>query len=370
MKGFPVKPLAMAAMISSSVFMLVLSAPLTPARVQASPVQSPPSTALFDTCVLDNSETTLFQFSSITGQYQLTVSSTGFVLTGTGVVMTADNSRTLTDSESDRRVTADFDLATLTGTATVDFMEDQGVWETFRALATVPGNSCTCYPFADDYVNAACSSLSGNDDIDWRTKGAVTPVKNQGSLKADWAFSATGAIEGWAAITTGKLPSLSEQQLIDCAPQTVSAECGGGSPIQGLKYAAENGICSAASYPYTARQGTCKNCSPVVRPSGFKILCPGEARLESAIVQGPVSAVVVSDWMPGFTGGGVIDPPQCNTLGPHTYTAVLVVGVVNSGTPFWIVKNSLGTSWGQQGYFNLVKGKNACGIGNFLAIPD
>jgi len=82
-----------------------------------------------------------------------------------------------------------------------------------------------------------------------------------------------------------------------------------------------------------------------------------------------VSAVVISDWMPGFTGSGVIDP-QCNTIGPHTYSAVLVVGVVNSGVPYWIVKTSLGTSWGARGYFNLIKGKNACGIGNFVSYPN
>jgi hypothetical protein len=369
MTRLSIKPLVIAA-ICLTAFMLFLSQPLMPGRVQASPIQALPNNTIFDTCLLDNSESTLFQFNSITGLYQLTVSSSGFVLSGTGVVSTAGDFRTLTDTESDRRVSVEFNLSTFTGAATVYFMEAQGVWQTFRAIATDPSNSCTCYSFADDYIQAACSSPSGSDDVDWRAKGAVTPVKNEGDLKADWAFSVAGALEGWAAITTGTLPSLSPQQFVDCVPQPAAAECGGGSPVQGFSYAVKNGICSTASYPYTAVKGTCKTCSPVVRPSRFKILCPGEDALAAAIEQGPVSAVVISDWMPGFTGGGVIDPPQCNTVGPHTYSAVLVVGVVNGASPHWIVKNSLGTAWGDQGYFNLVKGKNACGIGNFVVSPN
>jgi hypothetical protein len=358
------------AVLSFTALTLVLIQPLSPARVRASAIQTPPSTPVFDTCLLDNSEATLFQFNSITGQYQLTVSSDGFVLAGSGVVSSRGNSRQLTDSRSDRRVTADFNLGTLTGSATIYFMSAQGVWQTFRTIATDPSNSCSCYPFADDYLQASCSNPSGSDDIDWRQKGAVSTVQDQGSLKADWAFSAAGALEGRMQLKTGKLIPLSAQQLVDCAPQPpATAECGGGSPIQAFSFAQKNGVCSSASYPYTARKGACKTCTPVARPSGFTVLCPGEDNLAAAIVQGPVSAVVISDWMPGFTGSGVIDP-QCNTIGPHTYSAVLVVGVVNSGVPYWIVKTSLGTSWGARGYFNLIKGKNACGIGNFVSYPN
>jgi cathepsin L len=192
----------------------------------------------------------------------------------------------------------------------------------------------------------------------------VTPVKNQGDLKADWAFSVTGAVEGRQDIVAGQLESLSEQELVDCAG-TGTQECQGGSPVQGFILAEQKGLCTEQSYPYTATHGTCKQCSVVARPKGHTIVCGGEAGLAAALNQGPVSAVVSSDWMPGFVGAGVVDA-ECNTFAPHTYTAVLVVGYTAT---YWIVKNSLGTQWGSNGYFKLIRGKNACGIANFAAYP-
>jgi hypothetical protein len=367
--------LAIVVTVSVAALMLLLTASVRPPSVQASSAQVTPNTGVFDTCLLDNSDGSLFQFNSMTGQYLFTVASDGFTVSGIGVVTTTGGVRTLTDSRSDRRVTAEFNQGQLTGSAIIYLMTAGGVWQTFRTIATNPSNSCTCYPYAADYLQASCppdtsapspSFVVQPDDIDWRPKGAVTPVKNQGTLKADWAFSATGAIEGLLVVTGKGLKSLSEQQLIDCTNQPGAGECGGGgSPIRGFILAEQEGDCSEASYPYTATKGSCKTCSPVVKPTGHTIVCPGEDNLAQALNQRPVSAVVTSDWMPGFTGSGIVDA-QCNTLGPHTYTAVVVVGYT---ADHWIVKNSLGASWGENGYFNLVRGKNACGISNFVAYP-
>jgi hypothetical protein len=373
----PRKLLAIAAMVATATLMLLLTAYIRPQPVQATsahaPTDAPANAGVFDTCLLDNSDGSLFQFNSLTGQYQFTLASDGFTVSGIGVVTTKDNVRILTDVEAGRRVSAEFNLGQLTGSATISLVVAAGVSQTFRINATNPSNSCTCYPYASDYLQASCppatspSFVVQPDDIDWRPKGAVTPVKNQGTLKADWAFSATGALEGLLAVTGKGLKSLSEQQLLDCTNQPAAAECGGGgSPIRGFILAEQQGDCTEASYPYTATKGSCKSCSPVVHPSGHTIVCPGEDNLAQALNQSPVSAVVISDWMPGFTGGGIVDA-QCNTLGPHTYTAVVVVGYT---ADYWIVKNSLGASWGENGYFNLVRGKNACGISNFVAYPN
>lgn len=220
------------------------------------------------------------------------------------------------------------------------------------------------YKFASDYASIPQWTGSGSDDIDWRVKGVVTPVKNEGSCQDDWAFSATGAAEGYNAVTTGRLFSLSEQQLLDCTPPASS--CADSSPAGALTNLIANGggeMATEADYPYTARIGACRQISPVTTVSGLEWTSSDETGLAQQITYHPVSVVFNGNWLSSYKSG-IADPASCGTEPPQ-YVAGLVVGEVNGDVPHWIVKLSMGTTFGIQGYVELVKGKNACGIGNY-----
>jgi C1A family cysteine protease len=203
-------------------------------------------------------------------------------------------------------------------------------------------------------------------ELDWRTKNAVGPVKNQGQCGSCWAFSTTGTIEGVHAIRTGKILSLSEQQLVDCSGSTGNQGCNGGWPKWALTYLTTNGACDQAGYPYTGRDGTCKTtCAKVLKPTGQKDLA-NEAGLTAAIEIAPVSiALAASSAFQSYKSGVFTGacPGQVN----H---AVLLVGYGTQGTTdYWTVKNSWGAAWGSAGYILLPRGQNKCNMGYASTYP-
>jgi cathepsin L len=209
--------------------------------------------------------------------------------------------------------------------------------------------------------------LTGNPgDQDWRAKGAVTPVKNEGACDSSWAFAVTGLVEGYQVTQGGSLPNLSAQELLDCTGN--GSGCRGGSPIAALRTVmAKGGLASTASYPYTAVKGACKAIvPPLAKIPGAGRVPPGdEVSLQNYVSQGPVLALV--DASPAFDSykSGIFNGP-CSTNNPTQ--AVLIVGYT---TDYWIVKNSLGTLWGSQGYILMARNENLCGIANFaIAISD
>jgi len=222
---------------------------------------------------------------------------------------------------------------------------------------------------------------SSNDlpaSVDWRTKGYVTGVKNQGQCGSCWAFSATGSLEGQTFKKTGKLPSLSEQNLVDCSRKFGNEGCNGGLMDQAFSYIkSNNGIDTEASYPYQARNGKCRfNASNVAATdTGFVDVKTGdESALESAIATiGPISvAIDASHNSFQLYKSGVYYEPKCKSAQADLDHGVLAVGYGTSddGTKYYIVKNSWDVTWGDQGYIQMSRERsNNCGIATDASYP-
>jgi len=197
--------------------------------------------------------------------------------------------------------------------------------------------------------------------VDWRTSGAVTPVKNQGQCGSCWSFSTTGAVEGAWKIKGNTLVSLSEQQLMDCSTAEGNQGCNGGLMDDAFKYIMKNGgLDSEADYPYTARDGVCNKAKAAKKVAAIRtykdVQKNSEAQLAAAVAIGPVSVAIEAD-QAGFQSytSGVFNGP-CGTQLDH---GVLAVGYTDT---YWIVKNSWGATWGDQGYIMMARGKGAAGI--------
>lgn len=211
--------------------------------------------------------------------------------------------------------------------------------------------------------------------IDWREKNAVTNVKNQGNCGSCWSFSATGSIEGINAITNGVLLNISEQELIDCSTTYGNNGCEGGSMDIAFKYAIKNGLCSEQNYPYKAIDGDCQQCNSVVNISDYKDITPDDEKaLKRVVSQQPVSVAIQANSRSfQMYSNGIYNDLSCGDQLDH---GVLIVGYgydLFHDMEYWIVKNSWGPDWGENGYIrmqrNIEDSKGLCGIAMQPSIP-
>lgn len=206
--------------------------------------------------------------------------------------------------------------------------------------------------------------------VDWSTKGAVTPVKNQGQCGSCWSFSATGALEGAWFVKRKMLMNLSEQQLVDCSTHEGNQGCNGGLMDYAFQYVMANGLTTEAAYPYTATgPNACKAKGLPVAVTASKftdVPTNSQTALMSAVVQQPVAVAIEADENAfQFYSSGVLTK-SCGTNLDH---GVLLVGYGNlNGLDYYKIKNSWGASWGMDGYVLLGRGpsyngnQGQCGI--------
>ena len=218
--------------------------------------------------------------------------------------------------------------------------------------------------YAHNYSNANPAS------VNWVTAGGVTPVKDQGQCGSCWAFSSTGGLEGAHFVKSGNLLSFSEQQLVDCAGLRYgNFGCNGGLQQYAFNYYKNFYAESEAAYPYTGVDGSCAynaNNTTGVNVTSWAWVPPQSAvDMQTALVQQPLSISIQANQLCfQMYSSGVFDNAKCGTNLDH---AVLAAGYGTdsaSGLAYWLVKNSWGTSWGEQGYIRIAQvatGDGLCG---------
>lgn len=239
------------------------------------------------------------------------------------------------------------------------------------------GSSLTEEEFHTIYLNPLLQKESGgkmslaksiNDlappEWDWRKKGAVTEVKDQGMCGSCWAFSVTGNVEGQWFLNRGTLLSLSEQELLDC--DKMDKACMGGLPSNAYT-AIKNlgGLETEDDYGYQGHVQACNFSTQMAKVyiNDSVELSRDENKIAAWLAQkGPISVAINAFGMQ-FYRHGIAHPfrPLCSPW--FIDHAVLLVGYGNrSNIPYWAIKNSWGKDWGEEGYYYLYRGSGACGV--------
>ncbi|OXA39850.1 Cathepsin L-like proteinase, partial [Folsomia candida] len=206
------------------------------------------------------------------------------------------------------------------------------------------------------------------DSIDWRTKGVVGPVKNQGSCVSAWAFAVAEVVKIRHAIKTGIfLPDLSPQQLVDC--DTSNVGCGwGGLAHSAFQYVQRYGLMSWHDYPYVDEKQPCAyNASKVVtKINGIGVLHNEYYMRDEVGLRGPIVASLNMANL-NYYRSGIFDYPNCGS-NPTQFLIIVGYGKEN-GLDYWILKNSWGPAWGEHGYLRISRNRGTCGINFLVSFP-
>jgi hypothetical protein len=240
----------------------------------------------------------------------------------------------------------------------------------FRQMST--GYNPVSAPRTSDDVHPNLGSP--NDlpvSVDWRSSGAVSAIGNQGQCGSSPHWGAATSAEGYMKIRLGKpTVSLSVQQLMDCAfVGGTNQGCNGANyePLMNF-IVGPNGLCQAKDYPYQNPPGDSPcitTCKPVMKARGWWN-ASNEVDLMLAVAQGPVATAITADttaWQE--YAGGIFTDDGCGDRQPDHGIAVVGYGSEN-GKPYWILKNTWGTTWGEKGYMRILRGKNLCRIADYV----
>jgi len=213
-------------------------------------------------------------------------------------------------------------------------------------------------------------------NFDWRTKGVVTSVKNQGNCGSCWTFSTAGNIESQYAIAGNPLTDLSEQMIVDCSHgcvleegmQVCNSGCEGGWMWTAMTdIMSWGGLETEDDYPYTGEDGGCQYNNDtkdlIATISNYTCIPHDEEQMLLQLLKlGPLSIAMDAGLLMDYSSG-IIIPENGDCYNGQLDHAILIVGYgVANSTDFWIVKNSWGSDWGEDGYFRIIRGTNACGL--------
>uniref|UniRef100_A0A915DQQ3 Uncharacterized protein n=1 Tax=Ditylenchus dipsaci TaxID=166011 RepID=A0A915DQQ3_9BILA len=247
-----------------------------------------------------------------------------------------------------------------------EFKQQMLLPDSFNVTADTGVNMVGNDTMLDSIVNQDQQSIPTS--FDWRDYGVVTAIRNQGSCGSCWAFCTAAALESAYLYRNYKKQGraspnivLSTQQLVSC--ETHSSKCNGGYVSWAMNYISNNGLHYDSDYPYT---GTSTNCATVngatIKPDGVHDLNSySEEQLRTYLYNnGPFSNGFAVGNEFQFYKSGVFNPSSCPTTVNH---AMLIVGYgTSNNTPYWLIKNQYGSSWGESGYIRVIRNVNKCSL--------